>query len=75
MMIVNMMLLLSTDEVELGPDQKSRVESLQLKYVLMYQRYLRWSHPKSANAKFAGGLMLLHHADQLRRLHSQRLPV
>lgn len=75
MVILTMVLLLSCDEIQIDPDRKSRIESLQMKYILMYQRYLKWAYPKESNVKFACGLMLLHHAKELEHYHSQRLPV
>ena len=53
---------------------RKNIENVQLKYILMLQRYLQDKNPKNAKSKFADGLMLLHHAKQLYTFHSQRLP-
>ena len=50
------------------------IESIQLKYITMLQRYLKEKYPRQAHSKLAGGLMLLQHAKELYKMHSQRLP-
>ena len=75
MVILSLILLLITEDTGLDPGQKARVEELQLKYILMYQRYLKWAYPKESNFRLTGGLMLLHHAKELELFHSLGLPV
>ena len=72
-LLLNLMIFFSTDCVDLNEHQRSKIEALQLKYTLMYHRYLQWAHPKDCRAKFVGGLMLLQQAKQLTDLCSQRL--
>jgi hypothetical protein len=36
---------------------------------------LKSLYPNEANAKFAGGLMLLHYSKELCEMHSLRLPI
>lgn len=72
-LLLNLMIFFSTDGVNLNEHQRSKIEALQLKYTLMYHRYLQWAHPKDCRAKFVGGLMLLQQAKQLTDLCSQRL--
>ena len=50
------------------------IESIQLKYITLLQRYLKEKYPRQAHSKLAGGLMLLQHAKELYKMHSQRLP-
>ena len=73
LLLVNMMIFFSTDSVILDPHSRAKIEALQLKYTLMYHRYLQWAHPKDCRAKFVGGLMLLHQAKRLTELCSYRL--
>ena len=73
LILLNMMIFFSTDSANLDDRQRSKIEALQLKYTLMYHRYLQRAHPKDCRAKFVGGLMLLHQAKQLTELSSQRL--
>jgi len=75
MVILCLIILLMTEDTGLNPGQKSGIEDLQLKYILMYQRYLKWAYPKECNFRLTGGLMLLHHAKELELFHSLRLPV
>ncbi len=63
------------DEMSLERQQKAKIEKLQMKYILLYQRYLKSSYPREANAKFVGGLMLLHYSKELCKMHSLRLPI
>jgi hypothetical protein len=74
MALLTIIILLSCEDTGFVAEQKSRIENIQLKYILMYQRYLKHAYPKEANAKFVGGLMLLHHSKELCYLHSMRLP-
>ena len=75
LMLLTMIIFLSCDDVTCFDDlQKSKVEKIQLKYILLFHRYLKGVHPKEASAKFIGGLMLLHHSKELQQLHKLRLP-
>ena len=73
--IFDVILLMNPDETRLDPGSRKRIESVQMKYVLMLQRYLQDKVPKIFRTKFSDGLMLLHHAKQLYNFHSQRLPI
>jgi len=75
LMLLNMMIFLSTEDTNFDANQKAKIEALQLKYTLMYHRYLKWAHPKDCKIKFVGGLMLLQQAKQLCELSSMRLPI
>ena len=75
MTIFEIILLLCADEIYMPEENKRKIEAVQLKYVTMLHRYLKEKYPKEASAKFANGLMLLHHVKQLYRMHSQRLPI
>jgi hypothetical protein len=72
--IFDVILLLCVDETNLSPEKKKEIENVQLKYILMLQRYLQDKYPKQANVKLANGLMLLQLAKELYQMHSQRLP-
>jgi hypothetical protein len=74
MTIFDVILLLCVDEANLSPEKKKEIENVQLKYILMLQRYLQDKYPKQANVKLANGLMLLQLAKELYQMHSQRLP-
>ncbi len=67
--------LSSEDETAFDNQQKAKIERLQMKYILLFQRYLKSKYPKEANAKFVGGLMLLHYSKELCEMHSLRLPI
>ncbi len=43
-----------------------------MKYINIYQRYLKNAYPKEANSKLVVGLMLLHHLKELCYLHSMQ---
>ena len=76
LVLINMMILLSTEDLpHLDQDKRSRIEAVQLKYTLLFQRYLKFAHPQDAGAKFLGGLMLIHQSGQLSQLTCQRLPI
>ena len=75
LVLLTIILFLSCDDTtSLDHNQKAKIEQIQLKYILMFQRYLKVVHPKEANRKFVGGLMLLHHSKELEQLHRLRLP-
>ena len=74
MVLLTIIILLSCEDTGFVGEQKSRIEKLQMKYIIMYQRYLKHACPKEAKAKFVGGLMLLHHSKELFNLNSMRLP-
>ena len=70
-----MILLLSSEDLDLTQEQKSQIEENQFKYITMLHRYLKYTYDvNEANTKFAGGLMILHHAKELYRMHALRLP-
>ena len=72
--LVMMILLLSSEDLNLAQEQKSQIEEYQFKYITMLRRYLKYTYLNEANTKFAGGLMILHHAKELYRMHALRLP-
>jgi len=74
--LLSIIILLSLeDEMGFDEQQKAKIEKLQIKYILIYQRYLKSKYPMEANGKFAGGLMLLHYSKELCNMHSLRLPI
>jgi hypothetical protein len=74
--LLSIIILLSCeDDLDLSKEQKEKIHQLQMKYILMYQRYLKAAYPQEANAKFVGGLMLLHHTKELCEMNSLRLPI
>ena len=75
MILYSMILLLSTEDFPLPDQLKTKVSSIQMKYISMLQRYLKDTYPKQANTKFAGGLMLIQFAKELYEMHSMRLPL
>ena len=74
LLLVTMIIFLSCEDTSFVGAQKLKVEKLQLKYVLLLQRYLKNVCPREANSKFTGGLMILHYAKELANMHSLRLP-
>ena len=76
LVLLNMMILLSTKDLpHLDQDKRSGIEAVQLKYTLLFQRYLKFAHLQDAGAKFLGGLMLIHLSGKNCWLACQRLPV
>ncbi len=74
--LLSIIILLSCDDdMGFSKEQKEKIHQLQMKYILMYQRYLKMAYPQEANAKFVGGLMLLHHTKELCQMNSLRLPI
>ena len=54
---------------------KTAIESLELNYLTMLQRYLKDKYPEKAHSKLAAGVMILHDAKEAHEIHTMRLPV
>ena len=74
LVLVLNILIMSSDESNLTPDQKSRIEQVQLQYTCLLQRYLKFSYKSQANSKFGDALMMIQTANELHKMHSMRLP-
>ena len=57
-----------------APDQRIKLEQIQLQHITLMHRYLKSTCRKKANSKLADTLMMLQYAKELNRLHSLRLP-
>ncbi len=75
MLLFEMVMMFTIDHSKIKPNQRAKVDHLQTKFLWLLQRYLKFRYPKDYNLKLANGVMLLHHADQLQKMHFQRLPI
>jgi len=75
MILFEMLMLFTIDTSLIGKAQKGKIEVLQVKNITLLQRYLKAKYPVHYTNKIANGMMLLHYAGELQKLHYQRLPI
>lgn len=75
MILFEMLMLFTIDQTKVESAQRMKIENLQIKFLTLLQRYLKFKYPNHYRLKIANGMTLLHNAEQLQKLHYQRLPI
>lgn len=74
-MLVLAQMILFSSSLDVQDVDKNRIEAVQLNYVLLLQRYLKYRCPNEVNKKLADILMLQQPSSELYDLHMMRLPI